>query len=441
MTGGTIRALGLAGAVAAVSMAGAGGAQAGAFGLREQSAQGLGVAFAGAASGGAGVSSIFWNPATVTMRPGFASEQSLSFINLSGEITPTVGTAPGLLPFGASGEVGQGAVVPSGATSYQLTDRLWVGIQTGAPYGLVTKPRQDWAGAVYARSSRIFSLAFNPVVGFKVNDWLSVAAGPSIEYFRLTLRAAVPVAGTFPGLYPSGFIKGESWGVGFTAGVLITPAAGTAIGVGYRSSVHHDIAGSIGFPDPRQAIALGQVRANLNTPEKVSVGLTQAINPVTRINLGFEWDNWSRLGDVGIVSRALGVTVNHLPLNFKDSFFYSIGAEYDWSPNLTLRAGFGYDNVPIDFSNRSARLPDSDRYVVSIGGSYRWSEKVLLTASYAHAFFDRGLLLAGPGRDYNIGNIPLAASTDVSADVVSVGFRYQWDAPAAVAPAPLVRKF
>lgn len=176
MTGGTIRALGLAGAVAAVSMAGASGAQAGAFGLREQSAQGLGVAFAGAASGGAGVSSIFWNPATVTMRPGFASEQSLSFINLSGEITPTVGTAPGLLPFGASGEVGQGAVVPSGATSYQLTDRLWVGIQTGAPYGLVTKPRQDWAGSVYARSSRIFSLAFNPVVGFKVNDWLSIAA-------------------------------------------------------------------------------------------------------------------------------------------------------------------------------------------------------------------------------------------------------------------------
>ncbi|MEH3116039.1 MAG: outer membrane protein transport protein, partial [Methylorubrum populi] len=254
-------------------MAGVTGAQAGAFGLREQSAQGSGVAFAGAASGGAGVSSIFWNPATVTMRPGFASEQSLTFINLSGEITPTVGTAPGLLPFGSSGEIGQGAVVPSGATSYQLTDRLWVGLQTGAPYGLVTKPRNDWAGSVYARSSRIFSLAFNPVVGFKVNDWLSVAAGPNIEYFRLTLRQAVPVPGLSPALYPSGFLKGDSWGVGFTAGVTVTPAAGTVIGVGYRSSVHHDLEGSIGFPDPRQALALGVVRANLNTPEKVSVGL------------------------------------------------------------------------------------------------------------------------------------------------------------------------
>lgn len=441
MTGRTIRALGLAGAVASASLTAATGAQAGAFGLREQSAQGLGDLFAGAAAGGAGVSSIFWNPATVTMRPGFASEQSLSFVNLSGEIRPTVGTAPGLLPFGSSGEIGQGAVVPAGATSYQLTDRLWIGIQTGAPYGLVTKPRQDWAGSPYARSSRIFSLAFNPVIGFKVNEWMSVAAGPNIEYFRLTLRQAVPVPGVFPGLYPSGFLKGESWGVGFTAGVTVTPADGTVIGVGYRSSVHHDIDGSIGFPDPRQALALGQVRANLNTPEKISVGLVQAINPVTRINLGFEWDNWSRLGDVGIVSKALNVPVSHLPLNFKDAFFYSIGAEYDWSPNLTLRAGFSYEDGPIDFSNRSARLPDSDRYAVSIGGSYRWSDKVMLTASYAHAFFDRGRILAGAGRDYNVGNIPLAAVTDVSADVVSVGFRYQWDAPAAVVPAPLVRKY
>ena len=441
MTGETIRALALAGAVATASIGAATGVQAGAFGLREQSAQGLGLSFAGSASGAAGVSSIFWNPATVTMRPGFASEQSLSFINLSGEITPRVGTAPGLLPFGDSGEVGQGAVVPSGATSYQLTDRIWIGIQTGAPYGLVTKPRQDWAGSVYARSSRIFSLAFNPVIGFKVNDWLSVAAGPSVEYFRLTLRQAVPVPGVFPGQYPSGFLKGESWGVGFTAGVLVTPAAGTTIGVGYRSSVHHDIEGSIGFPDPRQAIALGQVRANLNTPEKVSVGLTQAINPVTRINLGFEWDNWSRVGDIAIVSKLLGVPVTELPLKFKDSYFYSVGLEYDWSPNLTVRGGFGYDDGPIDNSNRSVRLPDSDRYIVSVGGSYRWSDKLTLNASYAHVFIERNRIVAGPGRNYNVANIPFAAVADGSADLVSVGFRYAWDSPASVAPAPLVRKY
>ncbi|MCJ2100501.1 outer membrane protein transport protein, partial [Methylobacterium sp. E-046] len=53
---------------------GAGQAHAGAFGIREQSTQAQGLAWAGAASGSGGVSSMFWNPATITMRPGFVAE-------------------------------------------------------------------------------------------------------------------------------------------------------------------------------------------------------------------------------------------------------------------------------------------------------------------------------------------------------------------------------
>ncbi|GJD57857.1 OmpP1/FadL family transporter [Methylobacterium dankookense] len=437
-----VRSLVLAGVAAAALWSGTREAGAGAFGIREQSTQAQGLSFAGAASGSGGVSSMFWNPAVITMNPGWVTEQNLTFINLSSEIRPTIGTNPGFLPLGGSGEIGQGAVVPAGATSYQLSDRLWIGLQTGAPFGLVTKPNQTWAGEVYGRSSRIFSLAFNPVIGFKVNEWLSVAAGPNIEYFRLTLRQALPIPGLLPTAYPSAFLKGESWGVGFTAGATITPWAGTVLGIGYRSSVHHDIEGSIGVPLVALARTAGQVTANLNTPEKLSVGLTQAINPVTRINLGFEWDNWTRLGNVGIVSRTLGVPVSNLPLDYKDGFTYSIGAEYDWSPSLTLRGGFAYEVSPIDFANRSVRLPDGDRYIASIGASYRWNEKLTLNLAYSHFFLDRNRILSGPGRDYNVANLAFAGYADASADVVSVGFRYVFGEPARpVEAAPLIRKY
>ncbi|WP_267424733.1 porin [Methylobacterium sp. GC_Met_2] len=436
--GGTVRAAMLA---ATAMVLGAGAAHAGAFGIREQSTEAQGLAWAGAAAGSGGVSSIFWNPATITMNPGFVAEQNLTYIGLSSTIRPDIGTNPGLARLGGSGDIGQGAVVPAGATSYQLNDRLWLGLSTGAPFGLVTKPRQVWAGEVYGRSSRIFSLAFNPVIGFKVNEWLSVAAGPNIEYFRLTLRQALPIPGIQPTVYPSSFLKGESWGAGFTAGATITPRDGTVLGIGYRSSVHHDIDGSIGVPLVALARAAGQVRAKLNTPDKLSVGLTQAISPVARVNLGFEWDNWSRLGNIGIVSKTLGLPVNSLPLNYKDGYTYSIGAEYDAAPNLTLRTGFAYETSPIDFSNRSVRLPDGDRYNVSVGASYRWNEKLTLNAAYSHFFLDRSRILAGIGRDYNVGNIAFAGVVDSSADIVSVGFRYVFGAPPAPAPAPLVRKY
>ncbi|GGC62449.1 OmpP1/FadL family transporter [Chelatococcus reniformis] len=422
---GWVRPLALA-SVAAGGLLAAGTTEglAGAFGIREQSTEAQGMAFAGAAAGSGGVSSMFWNPAVITMRPGWVTEQNLTFINLSAKIQPTAGTHPNFLPLGGSGDIGQGALVPAGATSYQINDRLWVGLSAGAPFGLATKPDQTWAGEAYGRSSRIFSLALNPVVGFKVNEWLSVAAGPTVEVFRLNLRQATPIPGILPTAYPSAFLKGESWGVGFTAGATITPRAGTVLGIGYRSSIHHDIEGSIGVPLAALARTAGQVTSNLNTPEKVSVGLSQVVAPNVRVDLGFEWDNWSRLGTVGIVSRTLGVPVSTLPLNYKDGFTYSIGAEYDWSPRLTVRGGLAYEVSPIDFSNRSVRLPDGDRVNLSVGASYRWSDKLTLSLAYSHFFLDRNRIQSGAGRDYNVGNIAFAGVTDASADIVSVSFRY-----------------
>ena len=435
-----LRAAALAASTLSVAW-GVGEARAGAFAIREQSTQAQGLAFAGAAAGSGGVSSMFWNPAVITMNPGFVAEQNLTFINLQSEIRPAPGTNPAFAPLGGSGDIGQGAVLPAGATSRQLTDRLWLGLATDAPFGLITKPKQVWSGEAYGRSSRIFSLAINPVLAFKVTDWLSIAAGPNVEYFRLTLRQAVPIPGITPSLYPSAFLKGESWGAGFTAGATIMPRDGTVLGIGYRSSIHHDIDGSIGVPLVALAPTAGQVRAKLNTPEKLSVGLTQALSPVARVNVGVEWDNWSRLGTVGIVSKTLNLPVSNLPLNYKDGFLYAIGAEYDATPGLTLRGGFAYEVSPIDFANRSVRLPDGDRYIASIGASYRWSEKLTLNVAYSHFFLDRSRVLAGVGRDYNVANIAFAGVVDASADVVSVGFRYVFDAPPPPIPAPLVRKY
>lgn len=425
-------------ALLAASVADAG---AGAFGIREQSVEAQGLSFAGAASGSGGVSSMFWNPATVTMRPGWVTEQNLSLINLSARITPEAGTNAAFSRLGESGELGQTAIVPAGATSYQLSDRVWIGISTGAPFGLVTKPRATWSGELYGRSSRIFSLAFNPVIGFKVNEWLSVAAGPNIEYFKLVLRQAFLSPLTLnPAALPSSGLKGDSWGVGFTAGALITPFAGTSVGVGFRSSVHHDIGGQLILPAPFDTLG-GNIKAKLNTPEKLSVGITQAITPEARVNFGFEWDNWSRLGTIAIVSNGARATAPALTLNYKDGYTYSIGGEYDWSQALTVRAGVAYEVSPIDFSNRSVRLPDGNRVNLSVGASYRWSEKLTLNFAYSHFFVERGRILAGVGRDYNVQNVAFAGVADSSADIVSVGFRYVFGEPAVAAPAPLVRKF
>src|SRR4051812_50126254 len=108
-------------ALAAVSLgalaAATTGATAGAFALREQSATAQGQSFAGAASGSGGLSSIFWNPATITMSPGWQSQVSASLIVLDADITPRDGTSP-LLGRTPSGDIGQAAAIPSTYSSY-----------------------------------------------------------------------------------------------------------------------------------------------------------------------------------------------------------------------------------------------------------------------------------------------------------------------------------
>jgi long-chain fatty acid transport protein len=437
-------------ALAAVSLgalaAATTGATAGAFALREQSATAQGQSFAGAASGSGGLSSMFWNPATITMAPGWNSQYSASAIVPDVQIKPGFGTSP-LLGFLPSGDIGQDALVVSGYSSIQVNDWLWVGNTTSAPFGLVTKPNDFWAGQVYSRSSRIISYDINPIIGIKVTDWLSIAAGPDLQYFKVDLKRATSPAFTAG----NAILKGEDFGVGFTAGLTITPWAGTQFGVGFRSSVHHELDGSL-----RPAFGLYvPVKAKLNLPETVTVGLTQSILPNLRLNLGLEWSNWSRLGTSAIVANEtipglglFGAPITQLPLNYKDGYFYSVGVEYDWSERWTFRTGVAYEDSPITDRVRGTRLPDNDRVWASLGATYRWSSKLSFDVAYSHIFVRDTAIRIVPGhQDFiptpvALGGLPFVGDADSKVDIFSVGLKYRWDDPKVAIPAePVVRKY
>jgi long-chain fatty acid transport protein len=90
------------------------GAQAGGFAIHEQSAYYQGMSFAGqTAGGGVSISSMFWNPATMTQaRDKLNSEAVYTGVSGDTQITPTTATSPtagNLLPLGANGDIFQDA--------------------------------------------------------------------------------------------------------------------------------------------------------------------------------------------------------------------------------------------------------------------------------------------------------------------------------------------
>ncbi|MDB5650459.1 MAG: 47 kDa outer membrane protein precursor, partial [Hyphomicrobiales bacterium] len=405
-------------------------AQAGGFALREQSAIGVGNAFSGAAAGGSGLSSMFWNPATMTDFAGIQSSSSFSLILPYANITPGPGTSGTLLTLGGSGSTGdiaQDAVLPASYFSYQLGERVWVGLALNSPFGLVTQNPNNWSGQIYGRTSKVFSANANPNVAVQINDWLSVGAGVQIEYFKVRLTQAESPA---PGA-GSAILTGHDTAVGYTLGATVKPWAGAELGIGYRSRVEPKLSGSLKLENNLGPIPAGSypITSDLTLPDQITVGYRQKITQDFTALAGFEWTHWSLFNRFPVAGSPIpGQT---LAFEYKNGWFASVGGEYNWNQSLTLRAGLGFERSPINSVVRGVRLPDSDRIWTTAGLSYKYNEKLSLDLGYAHLFAKSAPINIIPGNPAYSASAPLpfVGSAKDHVDIISVGFTYRWDDP------------
>jgi long-chain fatty acid transport protein len=361
-----------AASLTACLLAGAAEALAGSFAIHEQSVYGQGAAYAGIAAGGV-TSAMFWNPATMTQFAGMSMEQSVVIYVPDVSHTPSTSTLAGLLPaLHGSGvnNSGTAAVVPQGYSTWQLSERFWVGMGSNAPFGLASRFPQNWAGAAYGQDSSLQTFNFNPNAAFKLNDWISVGLGLQAQYGRAEYESlAVP----FPA--SNLVISGAGWGFGWTAGITLTPNARTQIGIGYRSALDQKIKGNlVNGPAPTTN---GAIETTLKLPGILSVGLRQRMGERFTLLAGIEWTNWSRIGTAGLLqpngAAALGPTGAPItfPFEYRDGWYYALGGEYVIDQTWMVRAGIGYEVSPITTQTRTPGLPDTDRFWYSAGASYK----------------------------------------------------------------------
>lgn len=411
--------------VAAVALAAsAGTASAGGFAPREQSAYFLGSAYAGAAAGGT-LSSMFWNPAAVGQFDGINSDSNYSLILPDTEINATGGLLFGASANKSSGDIGDTAVLPASYFSYQLNEKAVFGMGVNAPFGLTTDGAFNWVGSRLARESKIATYNFTPTLAYRVTPGVIIAAGLQVEFMDAQLRSAFGAAGG-----PTSAIKGDDWGFGFTAGILLTPSAGTSIGLGIRSKVDHDLEGTFHVPGvftPRP------ITADVSLPEIVTFSLRHEVVPSWTVLGTVEWTNWSRVPElrVNCVNATPGLCAAGGPLGgaplhlgWEDGWFISGGLEHKHSDQLTLRAGLAWEKSPIQTAEgRTLRVPDADRIWASLGASYKYSEWTTLDIGYSHVFVED----APVNVDLFGAQGAVVGQAESSADIISVGVRSKLD--------------
>ena len=408
-------------------------AQAGGFAVREQSAYAQGTSYAGIAAGGA-LSSMFWNPSTMTQFKGKHSE--MDFASIFPHASHSFSSASLGAFDSAPSNSGNYGLVPTSYSSWQLNDRLWIGLSSNAPFGLSVNFPQVWAGSAYGQNASLKTMNFAPSVAYKINDWISVGAGVQIQYAKASYGMFLGL-NRLSALY--GTLSGAGWAWGWTAGVTLTPFRQTQVGIGYRSAIDQKLNGNLelppGVPFSTPFSTPGSINLTLNLPDTLTVGLRQGIGDRFTLLAGFEWANWSRIGTSHVLQpngspALIGLAAVNLPFEYSDGYLYSLGGEYMVDHALTLRAGIAYEKSPITDGVRTPRLPDDNRMWYSAGLSYRPPAFDGLIFDLAYSFIDVKdapiNISPSSGNPWFTGTTYIG-SVQTHIHIISFGIRYHWD--------------
>lgn len=404
--------LALCSAFTVASLSASSPAHAGAFAIRTQSAYGQGLSFAGIAAGGS-LSSMYWNPANLSDVERIATELVASGIfpdvNVKLEPRPQLG-----LPGSNEGNIAHNAFVPAAYAAYRLNERVVFGLGVNVPFGLATEYDRDSIlnQTGIAGKSEVFSLNVNPAISVQATDWLALALGAQVQYFEARLTRQ-----SLGALGPS-TLDGDDVGVGLTAGIKVVPVAGTEIGLGYRSSIQHNLDGTL---DTANAGTFDVDYKGADLPDIVTLGIRQRLTDRVRIMAGAEWTNWSQFNTVAIEGAPAPI---ELPFEYDDGWLFSLGGEVDLTPQVTVRTGIGYELSPIDNNTRNYRLPYNDGILLSAGASYRLGERLSFDLGYTFFSVEDMAILAADqgGRE---ANGPFSGRADTHVHYVAAAIKWK----------------
>lgn len=427
-------ALALSGLAAAFVSVQAHGA---AFGLQENSASGLGNAYAGGAASAEDASTIWANPAGMSRIKQREAHQAIHFIIPKAKFSDG-GSQPAFnQPLGGNGgDAGGLEVVPNLYVVLPVNPQFTFGLGVNVPFGLTTEYDDGWTGRYLGLKSQVKTINVQPSFSWQATPQLSLGLGVNFQWVDAKLtsnanysggiataaqtaaaggqitaaQAAAAIAAT-PGLDSKVTVKGDDTAWGWNVGVLYELNPGTRFGAHYRSETKYKVKGDVDFDHPAlptvppQLAPLlaslssavnaqlydGSVRSSIDLPAIANVSFFHKINPQWDVMGDIQWTGWSSLPELRFIRTsgpAAETTLSVTPYHWEDTFRYSLGVNYHHDAKWTFKGGLAYDESPVPDEFRTPRLPDENRTWLSAGVQYRHSPKLVFDAGFTYIIID-----------------------------------------------------
>ena len=401
----------------------AGTAMASGFQISEYSAANMGRSFAGAGVVGDDFSSIAYNPAGMQYNQKNGVQGGAAAILLYSDYYDNDAKQ------GSSSEMAR--VLPHVFTQYKVNEDLTLGAGIYTPYGLITDYKNNWSGRYHGTLSELKAVDLSAGASYQVMPMLAIGASINGQYAdaRLTSSGLKNLGGGYSIEYAKD-LQGKDVGVGYSVGLTLTPRKDLRFGVSYRSKVSHKLEGDIKSSGPATLNGKYDASARITTPELVLISGAYDVNKDLTLSASARWTRWTRFNSLHIIAQenmpagTKGTAISSTHENWKNTWFYSLGADYKINDNWTIRFGGAYDETVIKHeTNRTVRIPDGRRLFASVGLTYHTGNWTL-DAGYIHVWMRDGNAKGKDSKD-GIEN-PDVHYYNAGAHIAGLGVQYEF---------------
>jgi long-chain fatty acid transport protein len=142
----------------------------------------------------------------------------------------------------------------------------------------------------------------------------------------------------------------SAWG--WSASTMITPTENFRIGVNYRSEITIDAEdGDAKFSNipnsPLTPFEDTSFKASLPLPAELTIGLSYKFLDKWLFAFDYNRTYWDVYDSLDIDFTNPNIPDSKNPRNYKDSSIYRFGVQYDANKRITLRAGYYFDESPV----------------------------------------------------------------------------------------------
>src|SRR5690554_4631176 len=418
------------------------------FKLNEQSASGVGTAYAGRTAVVEDASTVYYNPAGMSKLTRPEISVGGVYINIDAKFSNGERTNP----LGVSSDIEGGydhggSLIPASSIpfvyyAHPVNEKLALGFGIFVPFGAHTEYSDNALSGGFAGETKLTTIDFQPAFSYKINDTLAIGGGLDIVYAKGTLSKQLDLIPYVPAGHPldsvlnkdeyKGYentfsVEGDDVALGWNLGLMwdITPA--TTLGVTYRSEVKFTLEGDAefkkkenvdGFAADAVHPQLGQLppgvypvggtgkvedqaaKVPLTGPQNATISLAHRFTDKFQLQGGITWTDWSSFKYFDVIGTEPGLIssltplnkdehagkhyIGHIVENWSDSYAYAIGGTYTLNNQWLFRAGFAYDEAPVDKNHRTARVPDNDRKWLTAGARYTVSQDMSFDLGLAY---------------------------------------------------------